>query len=117
MGVFRVYVEHRDTQAALPTYNSGQIYVRGNRRVLEYPPQMSANGYKPAAVHPELPPDKLRWRCEPSRLPFETTAQAELREGFIGQERELRAVKMGVELSAPGYNMHVCRLAATMRAG
>jgi len=59
---------------------------------------MSANGYKPAAVHPELPPDKLRWRCEPSRLPFETTAQAELREGFIGQERALRALKMGVEL-------------------
>jgi len=27
----------------------------------------------------ELTADKLRWRCEPSRLPFETTAQAELR--------------------------------------
>src|SRR5260370_15218568 len=78
---------------------------------------MSANGYKPAAVHPELPPDKLRWRCEPSRLPFETTAQAELREGFIGQERALRALKMGVELSAPGYNVFVCGLAGTSRRG
>jgi predicted ATP-dependent protease len=91
--------------------------VRGKVRVLEYPPQMSINGYKPAAVHPELPPEKLRWRCEPSRLPFETTAQAELREGFIGQERALRALKMGVELSAPGYNVFVCGLAGTSRGG
>src|SRR6202171_4136920 len=78
---------------------------------------MSTNGYKPAAVHPELPAEKLRWRCEPSRLPFETTAQAELREGFIGQERALRALKMGVELSAPGYNVFVCGLAGTSRGG
>src|ERR1700758_3173032 len=78
---------------------------------------MSVNGYKPAAVHAELPPEKLRWRCEPSRLPFETTAQAELREGFIGQERALRALKMGVELSAPGYNVFVCGLAGTSRGG
>src|ERR1700694_2964409 len=78
---------------------------------------MSANGYKPAVVHPELPPEKLRWRCEPSRLPFETTAQAELREGFIGQERALRALKMGVHLSAPVYNVFVCGLAGTSRGG
>src|ERR1700682_3176547 len=78
---------------------------------------MSTNGYKPAAVHPELPAEKLRWRCEPARLPFETTAQAELREGFIGQERALRALKMGVELSAPGYNVFVCGLAGTSRGG
>jgi predicted ATP-dependent protease len=77
---------------------------------------MSSNHYKPASPH-ELAPDKLRWRCEPSRLPFETTAQAEPREGFIGQERALRALKMGVELSAPGYNVFVCGLAGTSRGG
>jgi lon-related putative ATP-dependent protease len=64
-----------------------------------------------------LPVDKLRWRCEPARLPFETTAQAELREGFVGQERALRALKMGVELTAPGYNVFVCGLAGTSRGG
>jgi len=64
-----------------------------------------------------LPVEKLRWRCEPSRLPFETTAQAELREGFVGQERALRALKMGVELTAPGYNVFVCGLAGTSRGG
>jgi predicted ATP-dependent protease len=72
---------------------------------------------KPAPKHTELLPAKLRWRCELSRIPFETTAQAELREGFIGQERALRALKMGVELSAPGYNVFVCGLAGTSRGG
>jgi ATP-dependent Lon protease len=72
---------------------------------------------KTAPKPSELPPEKLRWRCELSRIPFETTAQAELREGFIGQERALRALKMGAELSAPGYNLFVCGLAGTSRGG
>jgi predicted ATP-dependent protease len=72
---------------------------------------------KLAPKHAELPLEKLRWRCELSRIPFETTAQAELREGFIGQDRALRALKMGVELSAPGYNVFVCGLAGTSRGG
>src|SRR6202790_3124797 len=78
---------------------------------------MMPTNYKPGAKHAELPAEKLRWRCELSRIPFETTAQAELREGFIGQERALRALKMGVELSAPGYNVFVCGLAGTSRGG
>jgi ATP-dependent Lon protease len=72
---------------------------------------------KTAPKATELPLEKLRWRCELSRIPFETTAQAELREGFIGQERALRALKMGAELSAPGYNLFVCGLAGTSRGG
>jgi ATP-dependent Lon protease len=72
---------------------------------------------KAAPKATELPLERLRWRCELSRIPFETTAQAELREGFIGQERALRALKMGAELSAPGYNLFVCGLAGTSRGG
>jgi ATP-dependent Lon protease len=78
---------------------------------------MSTNTEKPELKLPELGPDKLRWRCELSRIPFETTAQAQKREGFVGQERALRALKMGVELSAPGYNIFVCGLAGTSRGG
>src|SRR6202790_4156146 len=78
---------------------------------------MTSKDIKAAPLHEELPPAKLRWRCDLSRIPFETTAQAELREGFIGQERALRALKMGVELSAPGYNVFVCGLAGTSRGG
>jgi len=72
---------------------------------------------KPLEQPIALPVEKLRWRCEPARLPFETTAQAELREGFVGQERALRALKMGVELTAPGYNVFVCGLSGTSRGG
>src|SRR6202451_4880919 len=85
--------------------------------VLEYPARMSSKTLKPAAEHAELAPTKLPRRCELPRIPFETTAQGELREGFIGQERALRALKMGVELSAPGYNVFVCGLAGTSRGG
>jgi len=78
---------------------------------------MSVTTEKTKTMPTELPPDKLRWRCELARVPFETTAQAQKREGFVGQERALRALKMGVELSAPGYNVFVCGLAGTSRGG
>ncbi len=78
---------------------------------------MSVTTDKTITMPTELTPDKLRWRCELSRVPFETTAQAQKREGFVGQERALRALKMGVELSAPGYNVFVCGLAGTSRGG
>jgi predicted ATP-dependent protease len=72
---------------------------------------------KPAATPTELTPDRLRWSCDTARIPFETTAQAEPLEGVIGQDRAIRALKMGVELSAPGYNVFVCGLAGTSRGG
>jgi predicted ATP-dependent protease len=78
---------------------------------------MSIKTDRPELKAAELGPEKLRWRCELSRIPFETTAQAQKREGFVGQERALRALKMGVELSAPGYNVFVCGLAGTSRGG
>jgi predicted ATP-dependent protease len=78
---------------------------------------MTLKTEKPELALTELGPAKLRWRCELSRIPFETTAQAQKREGFVGQERALRALKMGVELSAPGYNVFVCGLAGTSRGG
>jgi len=72
---------------------------------------------KTASTPRELPPDKLRWRCDPARVPFETTAAAEPIEGFLGQDRALRALKMGVELGAQGYNVFVCGLAGASRGG
>ena len=35
----------------------------------------------------------------------------------MGQDRALRALKMGVELAAPGYNVFVCGLSGTSRGG
>jgi ATP-dependent Lon protease len=72
---------------------------------------------KAAGAPAELLPEKLRWQCDPARIPFETTAQAPPLEGVIGQDRAIRALKMGVELAAPGYNVFVCGLAGTSRGG
>src|SRR5882724_6025719 len=72
---------------------------------------------KPKTIPAGLPPDRLRWRCDPAKIPFETTADAEPVTDLVGQERAFRALKMGVELSAPGYNIFVCGLAGTSRGG
>src|SRR5208337_3987567 len=91
--------------------------ARGGTLCARVRPRMSVMTDKTTTMPTELTPDKLRWRCELARVPFETTAQAQKREGFVGQERALRALKMGVELSAPGYNVFVCGLAGTSRGG
>jgi ATP-dependent Lon protease len=72
---------------------------------------------KAATNHRGLPAEKLRWRCDPVRIPWKTTAEAEPLEGVVGQDRALRALKMGVELAAPGYNVYVCGLAGSSRGG
>src|SRR6202453_908759 len=67
--------------------------------------------------HATLPPEKLCWRCDPATIPFETTAEVPPSSGDPGQERALRALRMGVELTAPGYNLFVCGLSGTSRGG
>src|ERR1700691_739060 len=67
--------------------------------------------------HAYLPPEKLRWRCDPASIPYETTAETEPVTGDMGQERALRALRMGVELTASGYNLFVCGLSGTSRGG
>src|SRR5271168_3568392 len=70
-----------------------------------------------APKHATLPPEKLCWRCDPATIPFETTAEVPPSSGDPGQERALRALRMGVELTAPGYNLFVCGLSGTSRGG
>src|SRR6202790_3944005 len=72
---------------------------------------------KPITLLAGLPPEKLRWRCDPATIPFATTAEAEPVKELLGQERAFRALKMGVELNAPGFNIFVCGLAGTSRGG
>ncbi|HEV2299030.1 MAG TPA: AAA family ATPase [Candidatus Acidoferrales bacterium] len=65
----------------------------------------------------ELPPEKLRWRCDPSAVPYIRSDEAPAIGGEIGQERALRALRMGVEMTAQGYNAFVCGLSGTSRGG
>jgi hypothetical protein len=67
--------------------------------------------------HPSLPPEKLRWRCDPAGIPFDSTAAIAPAVGDMGQERALRALRMGVEMKASGYNLFVCGLSGTSRGG
>src|SRR6202142_263625 len=67
--------------------------------------------------HATLPPEKLCWRCDPATIPFQTTAEVPPSSGDPGQERALRALRMGVELTAPGYNLFVCGLSGPSRGG
>jgi lon-related putative ATP-dependent protease len=63
-----------------------------------------------------LQPDALRWTCPLDMVPAETTEGVEPIEGIIGQERALKALKLGVELYSPGYNIFVCGLSGTGKA-
>jgi len=76
------------------------------------PPKKVASNH-----HASLPPEKLRWRCDPSRIPFKTTADIEPIPGDLGQDRALRALRMGVDMTASGYNLFVCGLSGTSRGG
>jgi predicted ATP-dependent protease len=63
----------------------------------------------------EVPIEKLRWRCDPSSLPFETTDDLTPLEGMLGQERAQKALTLGVEIAKSGYNIYVCGAAGTGR--
>src|SRR6202451_4095905 len=67
--------------------------------------------------HATLSPEKLRWHCDPANIPFETTAAIEPITGDMGQERALRALRIGIELTASGYNLFVGGVPGTSRGG
>ncbi|MFZ1728820.1 MAG: ATP-binding protein [Bacteroidota bacterium] len=71
---------------------------------------------RPAPEHPQLPIEDLRWFCPLQSIPAETTEGVEPIEGIIGQDRALKALKLGVELYGPGYNVFVCGLSGTGKA-
>ncbi len=63
----------------------------------------------------ELSPEQLRWRCAEEELPFETTDELAPLEEIVGQPRALEALRLGVSLWAPGYNVYVSGLSGTGR--
>jgi ATP-dependent Lon protease len=64
----------------------------------------------------ELKPADLRWHCNPGVFAFDSTTDLEPIEGIIGQERALKALKLGVELKSPGYNIFIAGLSGTGKA-
>ncbi len=57
-----------------------------------------------APVQPLAPADLYR-HCDLSQLDFSTTDELEPLTGFIGQERAIEAVEVGIGIDLPGYNL------------
>ncbi|MDF1612983.1 Lon protease family protein [Stygiobacter electus] len=66
-----------------------------------------------AEIKNELKPEELKWICNPNALDFETTSDVKPIEGIVGQERALKALKVGVDLKSPGYNIFITGLSGT----
>ena len=56
-------------------------------------------------THAPLPAELLHRRCDPSLLPFETTAELGDIAGPVGQQRAVEAVRFGIGIRAEGYNL------------
>ena len=61
----------------------------------------------------ELKPEELKWTCEPEVFDFESTTNLKPIEGIVGQERALKALRLGVDLKSQGYNIFVTGLSGT----
>lgn len=61
----------------------------------------------------ELKPEHLRWQCDPNIFEFDSTESLKPIEGILGQERALKAIRLGVDLHAPGYNIYIAGLSGT----
>ncbi|MEJ5261386.1 MAG: AAA family ATPase [Ignavibacterium sp.] len=69
-----------------------------------------------APAHRELKPEELRWKCDPKIFEFESTEDLEPIEGILGQERALKAIRLGVDLRSPGYNIYIAGLSGSGKA-
>lgn len=72
---------------------------------------------RPVASLPslEVPAEKLRWRCSTAELGITSIDEVELSQEIIGQDRALRALRIGLEMGQYGYNVFVTGSAGTGR--
>lgn len=68
------------------------------------------------AVDAAVPPEHLRWRCDPAQLGFASTDEVQPMEAMVGQERGLEAIELGLDMEAPGYNVYVAGPSGTGRS-
>ena len=67
-------------------------------------------------IFEEVAPERLRWRCDPILLPFETTEAVQRCDEIIGQERASEAIRIGLDIHSVGYNIFVTGLTGTGRS-
>ncbi len=67
-------------------------------------------------AHDEVPPEKLRWKCPLDLFDFQTTNDLKSTPKIIGQPRAIQAIKTGLQIKHPGYNIYVSGLTGTGRS-
>lgn len=67
---------------------------------------------KPSNYKP-LKPEDLSWKCDLTCFDFDTTSKVKPIEGIVGQKRAMKALKIGVDLKSPGYNIFITGLSGT----
>lgn len=66
-----------------------------------------------ASKHKTLPPEDLKCSCDPDFFDFDDTDGIDPIEGIVGQERALKALKIGVDIRSRGYNIFITGLSGT----
>lgn len=60
-----------------------------------------------------LSPDRLYRRCDPAALSFDNTAQLADLDHLLGQDRAVEALRFGVGIRQPGYNLYALGASGT----
>jgi predicted ATP-dependent protease len=63
-----------------------------------------------------LAPDALRWTCDPADLGVETTRTLPAAAAIVGQDRGVHALRFGLAMDQPGYNIFVSGPTGTGRS-
>ncbi len=79
------------------------------------PTRTKESSLKAARAPRALSIDQLRWQCDPGTLKVKTTDDVRPTHEIIGQERALRALRVGLEMEHFGYNIFVTGLPGTGR--
>lgn len=60
-------------------------------------------------------PDRLRWKCPEEAFDFQKSSELKPTRKIVGQDRAVRAVKLGLEIPSSGYNMFVTGVSGSGR--
>ncbi len=66
-----------------------------------------------ASKYQTLKPEQLKWSCDIGCFDFDTTDSITPIEGIVGQTRAIKALKIGIDIEGPGYNIFVTGLSGT----
>lgn len=62
-----------------------------------------------------LKPEDLKWKCPEETLGFSVTSELRPTGAIVGQERAVKALRLGLEIPSTGYNMFVTGISGTGR--